>query len=95
MDFVGENYWSHQARRNTISLNRDYRNRSLHGIEATGMRILFASAVLTAAVVKGVLIGVAIGAAATTCARCASRGLRRESREAGVAERQGKANGQE
>ena len=57
------------------------------------MRILLASAVVTAALAKGVMIGIVIGTAAATCARCASQGCRRESRNAAVAEEQGEAKG--
>ncbi len=37
------------------------------------MKLLLVSAVVTAALVKGLLLGVAIGGAATACARCAGR----------------------
>ncbi len=37
------------------------------------MKLLLVSAVMTAALVKGLLIGLAIGGAATACARCAGR----------------------
>ncbi len=37
------------------------------------MKLLLVSAVVTAALVKGLLIGLAIGGAATACARCAGR----------------------
>ncbi len=58
------------------------------------MRTLFASAVVTAALMKGVIIGVVIGAAATTCTLCTIRGASRKSREPEAEERQGKAKGQ-
>ena len=57
------------------------------------MRILFASAVVSAALMEGVLIGIAIGAAAVTCTRCALRGVRRERREPEAEERQEIAKG--
>lgn len=57
------------------------------------MRTLLASAVVTAALTKGVLIGIALGAAATICTRCALGGARRENREPETEERQGKAKG--
>ena len=37
------------------------------------MKLLLVSAVVTAALVKGLLIGLAIGGAATACARCTGR----------------------
>ena len=50
------------------------------------MKLVLASAVVTAALVKGLLIGLAIGGAVTACALCAGRRTPPERGEAGAKE---------
>ncbi len=50
------------------------------------MKLVLASAVVTAALMKGILIGLAIGGAATACALCQGRRTPRERSEAAAKE---------